>query len=77
MAHCDSGSLGGFNWSSQHPQVSEVVGDGDGGLAQEDQRCARGRAPTVACRSGVTPANALAGAARAVGGGAFKTGRHR
>ncbi len=63
IVHSDRGGQGGFNWSSQHPQVSEVGSDGDGGLAQEDQRCARGRAPTVACRSGVTPAYALAGAA--------------
>jgi putative transposase len=63
IVHSDRGTQGGFNWSSQHPQVSEVGSDGDGGLAQEDQRCARGRAPTVACRSGVTPAYALAGAA--------------
>ena len=43
--------------------------DGDGGLEQEDQRCSRGRAPAVACGSGVTPANALAGFAFSVAAG--------
>ena len=61
--HSDRGTQGGFNWSSQHPRVSEVASDGDGGLVQEDQRCSRGCAPAVACGSGVTAAYALAGAA--------------
>jgi len=68
--HADHGSQGGFNWSSQHPQVVEVFNGGNGGLEQEDQRCSRGRAPAVACRSGVTPADAFAGFAYAVAGGA-------
>jgi putative transposase len=38
--HNDAGSQGGFNWSSQHPVMSEVFSDGDGGLEQEDQGCA-------------------------------------
>ena len=63
IQHSDAGSQGGFNWSSQHPRVSEVASDGDGGLVQEDQRCSRGCAPAVACGSGVTAAYALAGAA--------------
>jgi len=63
IVHADRGSQGGFNWSSQHPRVSEVASDGDGGLVQEDQRCSRGCAPAVACGSGVTAAYALAGAA--------------
>ena len=62
-AHGIPGVEGGFNWSSQHPRVSEVASDGDGGLVQEDQRCSRGCAPAVACGSGVTAAYALAGAA--------------
>ena len=61
--HNDAGSQGGFNWSSQHPQVSEVVSHGDGGLEQEDQRCSRGCASAVACRSSVAPTDALARAA--------------
>jgi transposase InsO family protein len=63
IVHADRGAQGGFNWSSQHPRVSEVASDGDGGLVQEDQRCSRGCAPAVACGSGVTAAYALAGAA--------------
>jgi putative transposase len=63
IVHSDRGTQGGFNWSSQHPQVSEVLSDGDGGLAEEDQRRSRGCAPAVACRSGVTPADAFAWAA--------------
>ena len=63
IVHADRGTQGGFNWSSQHPRVSEVASDGDGGLVQEDQRCSRGCAPAVACGSGVTAAYALAGAA--------------
>lgn len=47
--HSDHGSVGGFNWSSQHPLMSEVFTDGDGGLEQEDQRCSRGCASAVAC----------------------------
>ncbi|WP_224280461.1 DDE-type integrase/transposase/recombinase [Nocardioides lacusdianchii] len=47
--HSDRGVQGGFNWSSQHPLMSEVFTDGDGGLEQEDQRCSRGCASAVAC----------------------------
>jgi transposase InsO family protein len=67
--HSDAGSQGGFNWSSQHLQVVEVFDGGDGGLEQEDQRCSRGCAPAVACRSGVTPADAVARFAFSVAGG--------
>tara|TARA_Y100000815_G_C13181075_1_gene439333 strand:- start:498 stop:758 length:261 start_codon:yes stop_codon:yes gene_type:complete len=49
LHHSDAGSQGGFNWSSQHPLMSEVFTDGDGGLEQEDQRCSRGCASAVAC----------------------------
>lgn len=49
VVHTDRGSQGGFNWSSQHPLMSEVFTDGDGGLEQEDQRCSRGCASAVAC----------------------------
>ena len=49
VVHSDRGSQGGFNWSSQHPLMSEVFTDGDGGLEQEDQRCSRGCASAVAC----------------------------
>ena len=63
VVHADHGVQGGFNWSSQHLQVMEVLDGGDGGLEQEDQRCSRGRASAVARRSGVAPADALARAA--------------
>ncbi len=46
--HSDAGSQGGFNRSSQHLDHGGVH-DGDGGLEQEDQRCARGCASAVAC----------------------------
>jgi hypothetical protein len=59
LLHTDQGSEGGFNWSSQHLDL-EVFSDGDGGLEQEDQRCAGGRASAVACRSGAATADALA-----------------
>lgn len=49
IVHADHGTQGGFNWSSQHPLMSEVFTDGDGGLEQEDQRCSRGCASAVAC----------------------------
>ncbi|MFC4903765.1 hypothetical protein ACFPCS_09340, partial [Kocuria oceani] len=38
---------------------SEVFDDGDGGLEQENQRCARGRASAMARRSGAAPTDAL------------------
>jgi transposase InsO family protein len=60
IVHSDRGSQGGFNWSSQHLDLGKVLSDGDGGLEQEDQRCARCGAPAVACRSGVTAADAVA-----------------
>jgi hypothetical protein len=47
--HTEAGSQGGFNRSSQHLLRPEVVDDGDGGLEQEDQRCAGGRTSAVAC----------------------------
>ncbi len=46
--HSDAGAQGGFNRSSQHPDPEGVQG-GDGRLEQEDQRCARGASPAVAC----------------------------
>jgi putative transposase len=36
VVHTDRGSQGGFNWSSQHPDLGGVR-RGDGGLEQEDQ----------------------------------------
>lgn len=60
--HTDAGSVGGFNWLSQHLD-REVFSDGDGGLEQEDQRSARECASAVACGSGVASADALARAA--------------
>jgi putative transposase len=63
VVHTDRGSQGGFNWSSQHPLISEVVDDGDGGLEQEDQRCAGGCASAVARGSGAAARDALARAA--------------
>lgn len=61
--HSDRGSNGGFNWSSQHPLMSEVVDDGNGGLEQEDQRCAGGCASAVARGSGAAARDALSRAA--------------
>ena len=58
--HSDRGSQGGFNWSSQHPLMSEVVDDGNGGLEQEDQRCAGRCASAVARGSGAAARDALA-----------------
>ncbi len=58
--HSDAGSQGGFNRSSQHPLELEVFSGGDGGLEQEDQRCARGCASAVACRSSASAADAFA-----------------
>lgn len=63
IGHADAGSQGGFNWSSQHPVISEAFDRGDSGLEQEDRRCSRGCAPAVACRQGVTAVDALAWAA--------------
>ncbi|MDQ0834715.1 hypothetical protein QF032_006559 [Streptomyces achromogenes] len=45
--HTDSGNLGGFNWSSQHPDLGGVR-RGYGGLEFEDQRCPGGAASAVA-----------------------------
>ena len=49
ILHTDRGSQGGFNRSSQHPDVRGVLGDGDRSLEQEDERCFRGAASAVAC----------------------------
>ncbi|PYF95615.1 Integrase core domain-containing protein, partial [Georgenia satyanarayanai] len=46
--HSDHGSVGGFNWSSQHPDRGGVR-RGRGGLEEEGQRCSRGLASAVAC----------------------------
>ncbi|GGW23416.1 hypothetical protein GCM10010339_93360 [Streptomyces alanosinicus] len=46
--HSDHGAQGGFNWSSQHPDLGGVR-RGHGGLEFEDQRCSRGGASAVAC----------------------------
>lgn len=48
VAHSDAGSQGGFNWSSQHLDDGGVL-RGNRALEHEDQRCARGAAPAVAC----------------------------
>ncbi|MCY0932262.1 hypothetical protein OTB20_40130 [Streptomyces sp. H27-H1] len=45
--HADRGSQGGFNWSSQHPDLVGVR-RGHGGLEFEDQRCSGGPASAVA-----------------------------
>jgi putative transposase len=45
--HSDAGSQGGFNWSSQHPDLGGVR-RGYGGLEFEDQRCPGGAASAVA-----------------------------
>jgi transposase InsO family protein len=63
IVHSDRGSQGGFNWSSQHPLMSEVFDDGDGGLEQEDQGCPGEWASAVARGSGVAAGDALAWAA--------------
>jgi putative transposase len=47
ILHSDRGSQGGFNWSSQHPDLGGVRG-GHGGLEFEDQRCSGGAASAVA-----------------------------
>ena len=39
--------------------TAAVFNDGDGGLEEEDQRCARGCASAVACRSGTAVGDAL------------------
>jgi len=46
--HSDHGAQGGFNRSSQHPDLGGVR-RGHGGLEFEDQRCSRGGASAVAC----------------------------
>jgi len=46
--HSDNGAQGGFNRSSQHPDLGGVR-RGHGGLEFEDQRCSRGGASAVAC----------------------------
>ncbi|WP_371588592.1 DDE-type integrase/transposase/recombinase [Streptomyces virginiae] len=48
ILHSDRGSQGGFNWSSQHPDLGGVR-RGYGGLEFEDQRCSGGSASAVAC----------------------------
>ncbi|WP_406445567.1 IS3 family transposase [Streptomyces sp. NBC_00631] len=45
--HSDRGSNGGFNWSSQHPDLGGAR-RGHGGLEFEDQRCSGGSASAVA-----------------------------
>ncbi|MFB7949902.1 DDE-type integrase/transposase/recombinase [Kitasatospora phosalacinea] len=45
--HSDRGCQGGFNWSSQHPDLGGVR-RGHSGLAFEDQRCSGGAASAVA-----------------------------
>jgi transposase InsO family protein len=45
--HSDNGAQGGFNWSSQHPDLGGVR-RGYGGLEFEDQRCPGGAASAVA-----------------------------
>ncbi|WP_411153477.1 DDE-type integrase/transposase/recombinase [Streptomyces sp. A30] len=45
--HSDRGSEGGFNWSSQHPDLGGVR-RGYCGLEFEDQRCPGGVASAVA-----------------------------
>jgi transposase InsO family protein len=47
VIHSDRGSEGGFNWSSQHPDLGGVR-RGYGGLEFEDQRCPGGAASAVA-----------------------------
>ncbi|MCX5497920.1 IS3 family transposase [Streptomyces sp. NBC_00053] len=47
IMHTDHGSQGGFNWSSQHPDLGGVR-RGYGGLEFEDQRCPGGAASAVA-----------------------------
>ncbi|MYR54956.1 DDE-type integrase/transposase/recombinase [Streptomyces sp. SID625] len=47
IVHSDRGSRGGFNWSSQHPDLGGVR-RGHGGLEFEDQRCSGGAASAVA-----------------------------
>ncbi|WP_344040775.1 DDE-type integrase/transposase/recombinase, partial [Saccharothrix xinjiangensis] len=63
VIHSDHGVQGAFNWSSQHPLMSEVVDHGGGGLEEEDQRCAGGCASAVARGSGAAARDALARAA--------------
>ena len=63
VAHTDRGSQGGFNRWSQHLLISGVVGDGDGGLEHEDQRCSGGCASAVACGSCASSGDAFAWAA--------------
>jgi transposase InsO family protein len=45
--HTDRGARGGFNRSSQHPDLGGVR-RGHGGLEFEDQRCSGGAASAVA-----------------------------
>jgi transposase InsO family protein len=47
IMHTDHGSQGGFNWSSQQPDLGGVR-RGHGGLEFEDQRCSGGAASAVA-----------------------------
>ena len=66
--HSDHGSVGGFNWSSQHLDL-EGVGDGQGSLVDEDQRCAGGVAAAVAGGQGVTASDVVAGPTSALSDG--------
>lgn len=50
--HSDHGCLGGFNWSSQHPDLGGVR-RGHSGLAFEDQRCSGGAASAAFRGEGV------------------------
>lgn len=66
--HSDAGSQGGFNWSSQHLDL-EGVGDGQGSLVDEDQRCAGGVAAAVAGGQGVAAGDDVAGPTSALSDG--------
>ena len=46
--HSDRGSVGGFNWSSQHPDLGGMR-HGYSRLEQKDPRCSRGGSSAVAC----------------------------
>ncbi|ORI12835.1 hypothetical protein BJI47_00200 [Rhodococcus sp. 1168] len=46
--HSDAGSQGGFNWSSQHPDLGGMR-HGYSRLEQEGQRCCKKHSSAVAC----------------------------
>lgn len=69
IQHSDAGSQGGFNRSSQHPDLGGVV-CGYGRLEQEDRSCAHGGSSAVAGRSCVAASYAFTWPARALTGGA-------